>query len=81
MFVSLLPTDINYDLTANINSSGQLTSFAYETSFEGLISKDITSLFSPITESKPIEYKATSSGSFSFNISKDKVEIKNTIEL
>ena len=81
MFVSLLPTDINYDLTANINSSGQLTSFAYETSFEGLISKDITSLFSPMTESKPIEYKATSSGSFSFNISKDKVEIKNTIVL
>ena len=81
MFVSLLPTDINFDLSVKINSIGLLTSYSYETSLQGIISEEITGFFTPAMSSKPLEYSAKSSGSFYFNVSKNKVEVVNTIPL
>lgn len=81
MFVSLLPTDVNYDLSAKINSLGLLTSYSYETSLQGVVSEEITGLFTPTMNSKPLEYSVKSSGSFFFNVSKNKVDVVNTIPL
>lgn len=81
MFVSLLPTDVNYDLSAKINSLGLLTSYSYETSLQGVVSEEITGLFTPAMNSKPLEYSVKSAGSFFFNVSKNKVEVVNTIPL
>ena len=57
MFVSLLPTDINFDLSAKINSIGLLTSYSYEflTPSNKLIRKTIVPfLFEVKEEGNPI---------------------------
>ena len=79
LFIKILPSDVEYNLFAKINSNGQLTDFSYSGSLNGIIPEDITSLFVPISDSHPLEYQATYSGELSFDVSKNKVEVVNTI--
>ena len=79
LFVKILPSDVEYNLYAKINSNGQLTDFSYSGSLNGIIPEDITSLFVSINDSYPLEYQATYSGGLSFDVSKNKVEVVNTI--
>ena len=79
LFVKILPSDVEYNLYAKINSNGQLTDFSYSGSLNGIIPEDITSLFVSINDSHPLEYQATYSGGLSFDVSKNKVEVVNTI--
>ena len=79
LFIKILPSDVEYNLFAKINSNGQLTDFSYSGSLNGIIPEDITSLFVSISDSYPLEYQATYSGGLSFDVSKNKVEVVNTI--